>query len=496
MKWIYRPTKHPVLLLLFLLYLMPSHAQNSGSGTLEYRLEAFGSAATDEYTPFWIVSNQYGAVPLDAGNGYLRAGVFLNRLSGKSLRWHAGVDLLAVSPRYRNVYIQQFYAGIKYKCLDLTIGSMENYMSLWDRELSSGDLVLSANARPIPEINIAIPQFTSVPLTRGILQIKGNFAVGRSFDTDYIEHVKNDNQYFTKNTLWHHKSFYYKLIDPQGLFPLTFTSGMRHHAQWGGTSSDPDIGRQPHSFKDFLRIIAGKSGSDGAYHADQGNALGNHYGSYDFKIGYLHPAFDLHLYYQHYFDDISGMQFFNLPDGLYGIQADFLNGTFLRKALFEFVHTRYQSGPIHNIMYDHDEYPGRGGGSDDYYNNDGYRSGISYFNRSLGSPLLTSPEYNANGVLGFRNNRVRAFHVGLQGYFSRQVAYRILATASENWGTMSRPFLKKENSFSYAAKISWCHPRLEGWLFSGEIGGDFGNLYGDNAGISISISKSGILKQF
>ena len=51
-----------------------------------YRVEAFGSAATGKYTPFWMVSNQYGVVPLEAGNGYMRAGAFHHQSFGKGDR--------------------------------------------------------------------------------------------------------------------------------------------------------------------------------------------------------------------------------------------------------------------------------------------------------------------------------------------------------------------------------------------------------------------------
>ena len=45
-------------------------------------------------------------------------------------------------------------------------------------------MVLSPNARPIPEIKLSMPEFTIVPLTKGWMQVKGDFAVGKSFDTD------------------------------------------------------------------------------------------------------------------------------------------------------------------------------------------------------------------------------------------------------------------------------------------------------------------------
>ena len=490
-------SKYILLLLAAILYTAPCMPQSKIHGSTDYNIESSGSASTDKYTPFWIVSNKYGIAPLDAGNAYLRSGIFHRQLFGNGLQWSAGIDIVAATPRYRNIYAQQLYTGIRYKFLDLSIGSKENYTSLWDRDLSSGDMVLSANARPIPEINISTPQFTAIPYTKGILQFKGNFAVGRSFDTDYIEYFKNEKQYYTQNTLWHHKSLHIKIIDPTSQIPFTATLGIRHHAQWGGTSSDPEIGVQPHSLKDFTRIIAGKNGGASAYHSDSLNVLGNHYGSYDLKMGYLNPAFEIYAYKQHFFDDVSGMEFYNKMDGLYGIQAILHNFSLVKKIVFEYINTRHQSGPVHLVDYDHSKYPGYGGGSDDYYNNNGYRAGISNFNKTIGTPLITSPEYNKNGDLGLKNNRIRAFHLGIQGYLSRQASYRILATSSEGWGTMSRPFLNKENNFSCAAKISYCHPRLEDWLFSGEIAADFGStIYGDNTGISISIAKSGILKRW
>jgi hypothetical protein len=479
---------------------MPCTAQNTMSGSTDYHVETAGSAATGKYTPFWIVSNKYGIVPLDAGNAYLRTGVFHNQALGNGLHWSAGIDLLAATPRYRNVYVQQLFAALQYKSLHLTIGSKENYPSLWSKELSSGDLIISPNARPIPEINLSVPGFTKVPFSNGILQFRGNVAVGRSFDSRYLHRClqssENSNILFVENMLWHHKSLQVRAIDPTGKFPFTLLAGMRHHAQWGGTSTDPSSGKQPQSLKDLIRIILGKSGGDDATLSDQINVLGNHYGSYELRFGYLNPALSIHIYKQHFFDDTSGMELYNIQDGLRGIQVDISNCSLLNKIVFEFLDTRHQSGPIHHILYDHDKYPGHGGGSDNYYNNGEYTTGVSYFNRSIGSPLLTSPEYNKDRTLGFKNNRVRAFHVGFQGYLSSQVSYNLLATSSEGWGTMERPFLKKQSNFLFAAKIAYCHPRLDSWLFSGEIAADTGPTYGDNVGFSLSVKKSGILKRW
>ena len=471
-------------------------AQNTTTGSTDYRLETVGSAATGRHTPFWIVSNKYGVVPLNAGNAVLRAGLFHNQTFQNGINWSVGADLLAVTPRYRHVYVQQLFADIQYKCLNLTIGSKENYISLWDKELSSGDMVHSPNARPIPEINLSVPKFTVIPFTNRLLQFRGHTALGRSSDSRYLQSFTNENTIYIKDVLWHHKSLQLRFLDTNNRFPFTAVAGMHHSAQWGGTSTNPTVGKQPATFKDLIRIILGKSGGEDATVGDQINVLGNHYGSYELQFGYLHNSFNIHIYSQHFFDDVSGMELYNFPDGLWGIQVELPNFSWLNKIVTEYFDTRNQSGPLHWLWFDRDEYPGTGGGFDNYYNNGEYTTGVSYFNRAIGSPLLTSPEYNENNNIGFQNNRVRAYHVGLQGYLSKQVSYRILTTLSEGWGTMYRPFLKKKDNFSLAVKISYCHPRLENWFFTGEVATDRGVQYGDNLGFSISIQKTGIIKRY
>ena len=94
-----------------------------------YKAEIFGSAATGDNTPFWITSNQYGVVPLNSNNGYGRVGIFHNQWFGKGFRWGAGLDVIATVPRHKNFHIQQIYASLGYKCLEMTLGSKEQYES-------------------------------------------------------------------------------------------------------------------------------------------------------------------------------------------------------------------------------------------------------------------------------------------------------------------------------------------------------------------------------
>lgn len=492
------------------------YAQDNDANTnaTSYRVETFVSVAKgtekpywlnnslfsvrNSNAPFWMVSNRYGKVPLTANNGYLNAGIFHQQKINKDFRWNAGLDLVAAAPRYdhKNIYVQQLYAELGFKSLLLSIGSKENYRSLWDRDLSSGDMVLSSNARPIPEINLSMPAFTLVPLTKGWMQIKGDFALGRSFDTKYLEYYTNNRQTYNKNVLWHHKSLYVQIKDTRNDFPLSGIIGVQHWAQWGGTSTNPKTGKQPQSLSDMLRVICGSEGGKDATMSDQINVLGNHYGSYDFKLTYTQADWKVSAYHQHYFEDKSGMIFVNNTDGLWGLQFDLPKINWFKKIVIEHLETRDQSGPFHFIEFDHSQHKGPGGGSDDYYNNGEYQTGASYFNRALGSPLILSPEYNGDGSLGFKNNRVSGWHFATEGDLCSSLSYRMLFTLMNTWGRASAPLLNNKRGAAGLLEIQYHHPKLKGWNFGSSIAADAGSLYTKNIGFSFTVSKRGILKSW
>lgn len=476
-------------------------AENEKEGSSStYSIETILSAATGSKTPFWIVSNRYGMIPLEAGNGLLRAGLFHEQKKENGLSWNTGADFIAVTPGYRNFYVHQLYIDLNYKSLSFSIGSKERYHSIVDKRLSSGDMLLSPNARPIPEANLSIPHFATVPLTKGWLQLKGDFAIAKSFDKGYLRDytsVATKDKSYNENVLWHHKSLLFRIGDTKGRAPLFGILGLEHWAQWGGTSTDPKLGKQPQSFKDFLRIILGREGGENSTNSDKINALGNHYGSYYFALGYKLPdKGKIQAYHQHYFDDKSGSIFINKFDGLWGIELETQQYPWLKKVVVEFLTTKHQSGSMHFILFDHDKHPGRGGGADDYYNNGEYTTGVSNFNRGLGSPIMISPEYNKNGEIGFRNNRVEAWHLGAEGKISPRIDYRLLLTSMRGWGTPFIPLLDIKSSITTLAEINYRHPRLCGWQFSGSVAFDTGDMVEKNTGFSISIRKQGIIKKW
>ncbi|MDR1369921.1 MAG: capsule assembly Wzi family protein [Dysgonamonadaceae bacterium] len=475
--------------ILFVFVLFICHLNILAQDSLTYRMDVFASVATKDITPFWIVNNTYGTVPLHSNNVYGRGNIYWSHYFNKDFNIRSEIDLERASHHSSSFFIQQLYTSLSYKSLSLTIGAKEYYNSILYKNLSLGDFTYSPNARPIPEINLDVPEFVTVPYTKGILQAKGNFAVGKSTDSRYIERTVQHGKDYAKDILWHHKSLAIRLYDPKQHFPLSLIFGVVHAAQWGGWTSKDDLGKLPHSFHDFFRIITGKGGGDDASLGEQINVLGNHQGTYNLKFGYTNRDFDIAVYKQHYFDDPSGMEYANWRDGIWGAECALNNLTYLKKIVVEYFNTTNQSGTMHFL--NHDRPNTRGGGNDDYYNHTNYINGWSHWGRALGNPLITSPEYNKDGELFFKNNRVKAIHLGFEGDISTALSYRFLITGMYSWGRMSYPFLERKDNLSSLLECSYIHPRLKDWKFSIQSAFDTGDLYDNNFGCSFKISKSG-----
>lgn len=478
--------KYIGFLFLFLSYTAYSQDQ------FDYRLDLFGSASTGKYTPFWITSNTYGTTPLQPNNGYFRGNLAWEHSFLNEIKLEAKADLVTAAKHTSSFWLQQLYAAVSYRNIYLFVGAKERYNSMLDKNLSTGDMTYSTNARPMPEINFAFPNYTDIPFTKGYLQFKADFAIGKSMENDYILRTKNPNANYTIDILTHHKSLFLKWEDPNGEFPFSGIIGLEHAAQWAGWTSN--FGKQPSSLKDFLRILLCEDGDSTATQSDQINVLGNHLGTYNVKIAYKNEKFLLALYKQHYYEDNSGLELANWRDGIWGGEITFFNYPFLQKIVMEYLQTTNQSGPLHFLYYDWILYPNaRGGGNDNYYNNSGYFSGWSYFGKAIGNALLTSPEYNDDHTLSFKNNRVKALHLGLEGKITSELFYRMLFTEMSGWGTFYKPFVKKKDNFSSLIECTYEPKKQKGWQISLQVSFDKGDLYGDNFGCSLKISKSGMI---
>src|SRR5690606_19375193 len=97
--------------------------------------------------------------------------------------------------------------------------------------------------------------------------------------------------------------------------------------------------------------------------------FGNHVGSIDIGAEIMFSKWDALAYYQHPFEDKSGIAFLNFPDGLYGLQLKRRStGSSLpvfqfNRVLFEYLTTMDQSGSTIETKYTMYQ------GIDDYFNN-------------------------------------------------------------------------------------------------------------------------------
>jgi hypothetical protein len=132
------------------------------------------------------------------------------------------------------------------------------------------------------------------------------------------------------------------------------------------------------------------------------------------------------------------------------------------------------------------------GGQDDYFNNTHYSSGWTHYGRMMGLPLLTPYKTNDEGLCrGVLNNRVRGYHVGLEGLIAK-VPYRFKATFTENFGTYRYPFSSRLCQLSLALEASLTKDMTTlPVVFTVGLYGDVGKLYQNSAGLTLKVAYDG-----
>lgn len=467
---------------------VPNEYRNRASVSVE------GSSlfSDGDFSPFWLTNNKHGIGSADKNKEYLRLRGFIYRnlpikLDGYQPNLTGEADILASHNLDRDFYIQQLYLDLNYRSIVLSIGSKERHSLFKDTDLSSGGMTLSGNARPIPQVELSIPQFISIPYTKDRIQIMGGISYGRYIDDKYKKNNSADG-YYAKDVLYHRKYGFIKYRPNQTWY---FIAGMEMDTQWGGRfyRNGQYWGKSSAGFKEFFKVLIPMSGSsDGSHVTDKVNILGNVYGSMHFIASYKTDKFSVRAYHEHFFEDHSGLIFKNIPDGLYGIELNSNKKGLLSGLIFEYLHSKDQSGPF---LWDKSEnIPVQVSGGDNYYNQIDYIS-LSNYGYVVGNPLFTSPIYNKGSSLTVYNTRLISFHGGIKGYFNNSLKYRILATYSKSRGTPLIPSTSIRNQFSGLLELIYNNPvKLEGWEFTGSFGYDNSGMVGDNIGGQLKVSKT------
>jgi len=417
--------------------------------------------------PFWMKSNRWGEYDGDRVSLNFNYNSFkFNFLSLNGDIVKAGNDLQIIEGNL----------SLGMKNFQLAFGKIKYSHGIADHELSSGSLIQSKNAEPIPKILLKntnpfnfkiknIKLLINAGLSHGLIE-KGNYVAQPHL------HEKWANVKISKKNLSLHL-------------------GLVHNAIFGGGTNE--FGLLPSSPADFIRVFFVQNGDKKAPINETINSLGNHLGIWDLGLIVDRKKYFFTAYIQHPFEDQSGSRWLlNWQDGLYGFTIeDKSNQLFINKINIEFLYTLNQSGS--------NEVSSNTYGWDDYYNHYIYLSGWTNKGRSIGTPFAVLGSNEARKHNHIENNRIKAFHIGLLGKLNSKISFKHLSSYSTNYGNFFDEDrlnkLKLDNKYSpplnqYSGMIELLINNLNknknislGILYAQDIG----HLYSDNSSLEISI---------
>lgn len=486
---------------------------------LRYDIE-LQSTFSSEKTPLWLNANRYGLSSLEENNGYARASLSRPIRTDSIKRWGIGyaVDVAVPYNFTSNFVVQQAFFEARWLHGTLSIGSKQRPLELKNSRLSSGSQTLGINARPVPQVRLALEDYWTLPIFHGWLHLKGHIAYGRMTDDSWQHTFTNKQHRYADDVLYHSKAGYLKIGNEENFHPFSIELGLEMAATFGGTAYQNDANGGMYAIKggtglkDYWNAFI-PGGSDVTETTYQ-NVEGNQVGSWLIRLNWNADLWRFSLYADKYFEDHSAMfqldydgygegdewqtkkerryLLYNFKDIMLGAELNLKYGRWLRGLVLEYIYSKYQSGPIY---HDHTEaIADHIGGADDYYNHSIY-TGWQHWGQVMGNPLYRSPIYNTDGTIRVEDNRFMAFHLGIEGQPSSHFDYRALASWQEGLGSYADPFDKKHHNVSFLveARYAFTGKALGGWSVKGGYAMDFGGILGNNHGFQITIAKGGLI---
>ncbi len=487
---------------LCLLIPVMAHGQDSLKTQIYYNLETEAAIGSGDYTAYQVATNRHHVLGTRSNTAYLRGALGLEHSFNKDLVLSAAADAILSVHADHKAYLQQCYANLSYKQFFLEIGSREENQVIRDNLLSVGSFVKGTNAKPVPQIHFGTKDFWNVPFTKEWVQINFDFGYGKFLDSKYREDMfykgGSVNDQYTKGAYYHQKHLYIRSNPTKPIFVLV---GIEHAVQFGGTNYSYVKGeliakKKPTNLKAFWNVILPVGDSNYFNNESKEDwVYGNHIGVMTYQIGWnINENHQVQAYLDNPFEDGSGVRKGNGWDGLWGLQ--YRNKTpgpqYIRGAVFEYFQSTNQSGPLHWDSGDYPE-PLRSQitdfitGNDDYYNHR-FFNGYSHYGMTPGIALITSPIYNRDGYTNYRDNRIKAWHIGINGDITNRLSYIVKGSYRDGWGTYYVPLSEKHHSFDAMFQGIYS---LGSWKFSAAYAFDKGNIYGDCSTFDFKISYHG-----
>lgn len=406
-------------------------------------VESHGFLSNEEL-PFWMFTNTNGRIGSNTnGEFYTFAKANYELSKNSTLEFGAsGIIRDGIDP---NAQRSEIYLAFKNSWIHIIAGSKDQNSFKDVLSTTNQNILFSGNTRALP--GLLFQNSKPIRIFKNI-----------SFDLGIAHYQLNDDR-FVNDTRVHYKKFFthWKINSKNKI-----TVGLQHVAQWGGTS--PTRGEQPGGFSDFVDVFFGRGGGDNATLSDQVNVLGNHLGSYTVNYKRKEENYNLEVYYHTIFEDRSGIELNNFPDGVWGLFYTPKESTLFKGLLYEYVQTISQSGsPIAT------QNGNQQSGGDNYFFNGAYRSGWTYEGRTIGLPFINIGTGSSGETFPI-NNRSIAHHLGVLGSFWK-LDYTLKLTYLENLGTFRNPITPRD-TFVYTY-LETRLPLEKLGTISLEIGADF-----------------------
>lgn len=498
-----------VTLFFFLLsYAFIAKAQNMLLNN-KYSVESSMFLSTTDRLPFWLRSNQYGEVPLEAQ--FLQLGAEMQHeydstytIAKKLNKFSYGYGARGIANvgKVNQFRLTEAFAKVRYGSFELYAGRRREIVALTDSIYSSGSFSISKNAQPITQIKLLTPNYINV-FGMKYLSVKMGYSHGWF-------NLQNN----LKGVLLHQKSIYAKLGTER--WKIVFLAGFNHQVQFGGKFKDNrqlssiNKGYFPKSFQDYIWVVSGiplgslktvsKIDSTKYTSYDLTNRVGNHLGTIDLAARINLKKASILLYRQSFYDDGSLFYLNNISDGLSGISitkksaaTSFFSFNNLNIEYFNSSSQGGNLGPEKTVI-------NQLRGWDDYYNHGQFIDGWSNKGFTLGNPFIEPQEglstnlpsniYNNSKdsiVFYSNNNRIKAFSTSLSLNINFRTLIILKNSVTKNYGTYRTPFSQPIYQFSHSLegqkKINTI--KVNSILAFNSLG-----IYNKTLGFKISICKT------
>ena len=460
-------------------------------------LETSTTAATGDYTPLWLTANRYGLSSVRSSWNYERARLQRETREDDGQSWQLGygLDVAVAFGHERTGIVQQAYVEAQWKNFHLLLGQKELPLEMTNQELSQGAMTFGINARPIPKARLDIDWF-AFPGTNGWWQWRLYGSYGFFTDGHWQEGWSIPTDRFSRGVLYHEKALHWQ-FGRTDVLPFTYEIGLNMAAMFGGDSYNvysTRIDQHTFHYDSGLRAfwdvltVRGSDDTDG----DFPNVAGNHLGSWVMQLKYHGQQWQARAYWERFFEDHSNLTVqYGIRDMLLGAEVTLPRNPWVSTVVAEYMSSKDQTGPVF-----HDPtttLPDHIAGRDEYYNHLNY-PGWQNYGMGMGNPLLTAPLYNKvfsyDHRLRFYNNRVRAWHFGINGDPSPEWHWRAKISLTRNWGTYLYPFIDPQQQTYAMAEATYSPRWAAGWKAALAAGWDHGHLLGNSTGAQLTIAKT------